>query len=224
MRRDIALAEWIIVMGAILAAGIAPNLFVIAQAGYVRFSVLGKYVLIPLLALLIGLLVFSGSRFPRVARSLRSGALAGLIATIGLEIVREIGFHAGWMPGDLPKLMGVQLLDRFLQGPSFLSNLAGWGYHFLNGASFGIVLALLVGSVRWWGGAIYGLLIGLGFMVSPAVTALGIGRFGLLFGPGFAVTVTIAHLAYGLILGLFLDRRPRVEGIIPRLLAGNRPG
>jgi len=219
IKRNVTISEWMLTLGAVLLAGTAPNLFVVAQAGYVKFSVLGKYGMIPAVVLLIGLFFFSRSRFPLFAGGLARGALAGLIATLGLEVIREIGYHLGWMPGDMPKLMGVLLLDRFLEGPSFLSNLAGWGYHFLNGASFGIILALLLGGGRWWAGPIYGFLIGIGFMMSPAVTALGVGRFGLLFGPGFAVTVTLAHLAYGLILGLLLARRLEGGGIVARLFA-----
>jgi hypothetical protein len=51
------------------------------------------------------------------------------------------------------------------------------------------------------------------------VTALGIGRFGVLMGPGFAVTVTLAHLAYGLILGTSLRKRSEDKGLLPRLFA-----
>ena len=221
MRRDFTLSELMMTLGAVLLAGTVPNLFIVAQAGYVRFSVLGKFVLIPAIVLIFILYFFSRSRSPLFAGTLTSGAMAGLVATIGLEAVREAGYHLGWMPGDLPMLMGVQLLDRFMEGPSFLSNLVGWGYHFLNGASFGIIMALLLGRVRWWAGPIYGLLIGIGFMVSPAATALGIGRFGVLFGPGFAITVTVAHLVFGVILGVILQKRLKGEGLVTPLIAGS---
>jgi hypothetical protein len=128
------------------------------------------------------------------------------MATVGLEVVREIGFRLGGMPGELPQLMGVLLLDRFSLGPTLLSNLAGWGYHFLNGASFGIIFTLLFSRVSWWYGLIYGVLIGIIFMASPAVVALGVGRFGVEFGWGFSFTVTLAHLAFGTILGLLAQR------------------
>jgi len=110
------------------------------------------------------------------------------------------------MPGSLPKLLGVLLTDRFLEGPSLFSNVVGWAYHFWNGACFGMVYALLSGGARWWFAIIYGVVIGIIFMVSPAVTALGIGYFGLQFGWGFPVTVTLAHLAFGTVLGLSLNR------------------
>ena len=80
-------------MGAVLLAGIAPNLFVIAQAGYAKLSVLGRDVGLPAAGLLIGLYLLSRSRCPRLAQGIGSGALAGLLATLGLELVREVGYH-----------------------------------------------------------------------------------------------------------------------------------
>jgi hypothetical protein len=123
-----------------------------------------------------------------------------------LEAVRYTGFRLGYMPGNLPQLMGVLLLDRFALGPSTLSNLAGFAYHFWNGAAFGILFALLLnGRSRWWG-IPYGLAIGVGFMVSPVVQALGVGYFGVNFGWHFAATVLLAHAAYGAALGSLIAR------------------
>jgi len=93
--------------------------------------------------------------------------------------------------------MGVLLFDRFALGPTTASTLAGFAYHFWNGACFGIVFAL--GRFRlpnWW--AIpYGIVIGGGFLVSPVVQGLGVGLFGVNFGWHFAATVLTAHLAFG---------------------------
>jgi hypothetical protein len=212
----------LITLAAVLLAGTAPNLFVAAQAGYAKFSILGKFVLLPSAAALIVLSLAALRLSPVLGRRIFAGILAGIIATVGLELVREIGFHLGAMPGDLPKLMGVQLLDRFMVGPSLASNLAGWGYHFWNGASFGVIFTLLSGGRRWWAGPMAGTIIGVVFMASPAVTALGIGRFGVLMGPGFAVTVVLAHLAYGLILGALVAKWAPENGIIFSLFGGCR--
>ena len=51
----------------------------------------------------------------------------------------------------------------------------------------------------------YGVFIAMGFLVSPAVTALGIGFMGTHM-PGMPVTVVLAHLAYGAVLGLLTRR------------------
>jgi hypothetical protein len=137
------------------------------------------------------------SRFNGIAKAVRAGAVAGALATIALEAVRYSGFRLGFMPGNLPELMGVLLFDRFALGPSTASSLAGFAYHFWNGACLGIIFA--VGRFRHstlW--AIpYGIVVGIGFLLSPVVEALGVGLFGVNFGWHFAATVLTAHLAYG---------------------------
>jgi hypothetical protein len=51
----------------------------------------------------------------------------------------------------------------------------------------------------------YAELIGIGFLLSPAVKSLVIGFVGLDM-PSMPVTVLLAHLAYGLILGVLCRR------------------
>ncbi len=192
----------------LLLVGISPNLFVISQAGYASLSELAQNILIPSIVLLI--IVYIANSFiglKDLNKKIRNGLFGGLLATIGLEIVRETGFHLGGMPGDMPKLLGVFLLDRFALGPNTMSNIAGWSFHFWNGASFGIIYSILIGQGNIWKGVIFGLLVGIGFMMSPAVIALGVGYFGLDFGIGFSITVIAAHLAFGSILGWFVFRK-----------------
>jgi hypothetical protein len=193
---------------ALISAGVSPNLFVIAQAGYAQLSDLAINFLIPSIILLI--LVITAGFFIRekeTSKQIINGIIGGALATIGLEIVREIGFHLGGMPGDMPKLLGVLLLNQFASGPDTLSNMVGWSYHFWNGASFGIIYSILVGKGKIWYGLIYAILIGIGFMMSPAVVALGVGHFGVDFGIGFPITVILAHVALGLILGWYIVKK-----------------
>jgi hypothetical protein len=77
--------------------------------------------------------------------------------------------------------MGVLLLDQFAAGPSLKSDVAGWAYHFWNGASFGLIYVLVFGTCRRWVGTVFGVLLGFGFMFSPVVSALGVGFMGLEF-------------------------------------------
>ncbi len=198
---------------ALLLAGIAPNVFPAAQAGVAKMSLLGKWLLIPAMALLgVVTRVAWGRGHKRLTNRLLAGAAAGFIATIGLEVVRLTSFHAfEGMPGDLPRLMGVLLLDRFMLGPSLASDVLGWAYHFWNGVSFGILFTVFLGrrSLLWAPG--YAELIGFGFLLSPAVKALGIGFMGLDM-PSMPITVVLAHLAYGLILGLLSRQWVRERG------------
>ncbi|MCK4754524.1 MAG: hypothetical protein KAS58_04780 [Calditrichia bacterium] len=191
----------------LLAAGISPNLFVAAQAGYASMSNLAVYFLIPsiiILGIIYGLSI--RGELKEISFQIRNGIIAGLIGTIGLEIIRETGFHLGGMPGEMPKLLGVLLLDRFALGPNFLSNVAGYSYHFWNGAAFGIIYSILLGRGNIVLGILYGILVGIGFMVSPAAVALGVGYFGLDFGWGFPLTVTLAHISFGSLLGWIIFR------------------
>jgi len=195
---------------ALLAAAIGPNLFVAAQAGYARLSQLALALLIPsiiLLAIVIAITLLAGYRDLR--KQISIGLIGGVLATLGLEVVRATGFRLGGMPGEMPQLMGVLMLDRFALGPNWLSNLVGWGYHFWNGAAFGVIYTLLLGRPSYWVGLIYGTLIGIGLMISPVVVAMGVGYFGSEFGIGFPITVILAHLVFGLILGKYVEKKNR---------------
>lgn len=191
----------------LLAASVSPNLFVVSQAGYALLSSLAIYFLIPSIAVIAIIYALSyGLGLQDIRRQIQNGIIAGWISTAGLEVVREIGFHLGGMPGDMPKLLGVLLLNRFALGPNTLSNLAGWSYHFWNGAAFGMIYSILAGKGRIWLGIIYALLIATGFMMSPVVVSMGVGHFGVNFGRGFPLTVILAHLAFGSLLGWVIYR------------------
>ncbi len=187
-------------------ASVGPLIFPVAMAGYGTLTVLAKQWLIPSIIGLAIIALLTRKRNRLIARSIAWGGLAGGIATLALEAVRATGFQLGYMPGSLPKLMGVLLLDRFALGPDAASNLAGWAYHFWNGAAFGIIFVLILGTKRVWPAVLYGLALGVGFMVSPVTKSLGIGYFGVDFSIGFPVVVSLAHAAFGAALG-FLGRR-----------------
>jgi hypothetical protein len=184
-------------------------------------SVLGAVVLLPSLVLLAAAAIIARARGHHVlVRRVLVGAAAGIAATVGLEIVRIVSFRLGGMPGDLPRLMGVLLTDRFMVGPSTLSDVLGWAYHFWNGAVFGLIFAVLLGRrpVSWFVG--YGVLIGAGFLASPVVTSMGIGAFGLGM-PSMPVSVVLAHVVYGWALGvLYLRWSRRAGAAVP---AGRQP-
>jgi hypothetical protein len=192
-------------------ASVAPNAFPMSLMGYGSLHQLALTLVLPsAAALVIAWIALTRTGMATLAQALVRGALAGPVATVALEAVRYPGFRLGFMPGNLPQLMGVLLLDRFALGPSTASNLAGFAYHFWNGASFGIIFSVLaIGFSRWWA-VPFGIAVGIGFLVSPVVLALGGGPFGRDFGWTFAATVLTAHAAFGVVLGTLLPaRRPR---------------
>jgi hypothetical protein len=205
MRRILSEEVMLSVIG-LLLAGVSPNVFPAAQAGIAKMSDLAVTLLLPSVFLLCTLVtVAAWRRQRRLANRVLAGAAAGLVATLALEAVRITGFSLGWMPGDLPRLMGVLLTDRFMLGPSTLSDILGWAYHFWNGVCFGIIFAVLFGrrSLLW--AVAYAELIAAGFLLSPVVKSFGIGVMGSDM-PSMPATVALAHLAYGLVLGLLIRR------------------
>lgn len=205
--------QWPVVLlrGVLIAiAAVAPAAFPAAVAGYGALRELALLAIIPAGGLLgVAWVSLRRSRAPELAESLRSGALAGAWATVALEMVRYAGFRLGFMPGNLPELMGVLLFDRFALGPTTASTLAGFAYHFWNGACFGMVFTLGGFRLRNWWAIPYGVAIGVGFLASPVAQGLGVGMFGVSFGWRFAATVLTAHFAFGAALASLLSmRRP----------------
>lgn len=197
----------VILRGALIAtASVAPNVFPAAQAGYGTLHDFAIEFMLPAALLLaVAWAILRRGQYRNIADALRAGAIAGTLATVALEAIRYPGFRLGFMPGNLPELMGVLLLDQFSLGPSTASTLAGFAYHFWNGACFGIIFALgRFERSNWWA-VPYGILLGVGFMVSPVVEGLGIGWFGVDFGWHFAATVLTAHLAFGVALAGLLN-------------------
>ena len=185
---------------ALAASGISPNLFPADQAGLAKMSDLAVWILLPSCALLIAVIALTFARGHRVlGRRMVAGLGAGLVATVGLEVVRTASFRFGGMPGDLPRLLGVLITDRFMLGPSGLSDALGYGYHFWNGACFGLIFAVVFGRRPAWWATSFGIAIGIGFLASPAVQAMGVGFFALQM-PSMIATVLVAHALFGLIL------------------------
>jgi hypothetical protein len=204
--------ETILGLVALALAGVAPNIFPAAMAGFGTMPILAARFLLPAAAAVALVAGFAAARgHHHLVNRILAGAAGGAIATLGLEVVRLTSFHLGGMPGDLPRLMGVLLTDRFMLGPSLLSDVLGWTYHFWNGACFGIIFTVLLGQrrIRW--AITYGVLIGLGFLLSPVVKSLGIGFMGFDM-PTMPATVLLAHAVFGWMLGFFSFRWIRHRG------------
>jgi hypothetical protein len=196
----------VVILFLLAAASVVPLIFPLAESGRSTMDVLAKFALLPSIAVIAIICGFLHRTDDALARVVRVGLAAGAVATIALEAVRLPGFWLGFMPGNLPRLMGVLLLNQFATGPTMTSDVAGWAYHFWNGASFGLIYVLLFGTCRRWVGAVYGMALGFGFILSPVVSALGVGFLGLEFSKGFPVTVTLAHAAFGVVLGWLTAR------------------
>lgn len=151
-------------LGVAALASAGPIAFPLAQMGYSSLNQLAFWLILPTaVALAIAGLALRRTGMREVALDLTWGAIAGAFATLALEVIRYSGFRVGFMPGNLPELMGVLLLDRFALGPSTGSTIAGFAYHFWNGACFGIIFAVLAAGLQRRLAIPYGLAIGLDF-------------------------------------------------------------
>lgn len=152
-------------------------------------------------------------------------ALFGLVATAMLTAVMIVAQLAGWTRLDLPLLLGTMVTadpDR--------ARVAGFFIHLAIGETFALgytAAFALLGEATWWLGALFGLV-----HVSLALTVLvpllpGVhprmasdragpasvavleppGLLGLNYGVQTPVVAIVAHLAFGIALGLLLTAR-----------------
>ncbi|MBI2369830.1 MAG: hypothetical protein HYV08_06285 [Deltaproteobacteria bacterium] len=214
---------------ALVPAAVGPNVLVVALTpGMPGMPILTRWVLLPSILLL---LVVWGAAFARGYARLQNriwtGLWIGAASTAALDVFRLTSFSLGLLPGNLPRMFGVLILDTMAGGPTPFSDFAGSLYHYWVSACFGLTYALICGRTRWWGGLIWGLLIEVGMMTTPPmVIAMDTGYFGLKLGQGIFNGVflgsLVPHVSYGIALGLLLERYVRhtgsVFGLAARLL------
>jgi hypothetical protein len=217
--------ELLLTLLAAVPAAVGPNVLVVALTpGMPGMPALVRLALLPSIALLV--LAWIAARlagYARLVNRIETGVWVGFVATAALDVVRLASFSLGLLPGNLPRMFGVLILDRMAVGPSTVSDLVGYLYHYWVSACFGLAYALLVGRTRWWGGLIWGLIIEVGMMTTPPmVVAMDTGLFGLKLGKGILNGVFLGslfpHISYGIVLGLLLERYVAHRGTLLGLL------
>ncbi len=217
--------ELVLTAVALVPAAVGPNVLVVALTpGMPGMPVLVRWALIPSTVLLTAVWALAHARgYERLTNRIWTGVWVGAAATAALDLFRLQSFLLGLLPGNMPRMFGVLILDTMATGPTPASDLVGGLYHYWVSACFGLTYALLIGRTRWWGGLIWGLLIELGMMTTPPmVVAMDTGYFGLKLGRGLLNGVFIGslipHISYGVALGLLLERYVRHPGTIFALL------
>ncbi|MBI4547019.1 MAG: hypothetical protein HY707_03505 [Ignavibacteriae bacterium] len=213
--------EVILTALALIPAAVGPNILVVALTpGMPSMDVLTEYVLIPsIVLLLIVAVVAHRLNLERLSNRIWTGIWVGAVSTAALDVIRLTGFSLGWMPGNMPRMFGVLILDQMALGPDDLSDFVGGLYHYWASACFGLTYTLLVGRTRWWGGLIWGIIIEIGMMTTPPmVIAMDTGYFGLKQGFGVLGVSLTAHISYGIVLGLLLERYTKHRGWILRIV------
>lgn len=220
----------LLVLLALLTGGAAPVLMLVFSTGYAQWGLgLVKMpevlmtahafarvylwaVLVPSLVILLGILLYSRERHPDLYNRLWAGLAAGAVATVFLDFFRQLGVIHGWLPSDTPPFFGKLILGP--QAPLGAALTVGFLYHFLNGASFGLPYALLFGKPRWYWGIAWGLIYELGMMTLPPMAPL-FGPFGSKTGsPALFLITLVAHIAFGAVLGLLVERWVKRPGSI----------
>lgn len=205
---------------ALIPAAVGINVLVVALTpGMPSMKALTITVLLPSIALLIVVWIAAYRLgLERLTNRIWTGLWVGAAATAALDTIRLTGFSLGWLPGNNPRMFGVLILDTMALGPTEFSDFIGSLYHYWAGATLGLTYTLLVGRTRWWGGLIWGgFFVELGMMTTaPMVIAMDVGYFGLKYGRGWEVLATSvpAHIAFGTVLGLLLERYTKHKGWI----------
>lgn len=139
---------------------------------------------------------------PYLRRALVAGTLGGLLGTIGYDAFR-VPFIVGGLRLFAPiDSYGVLLLDAAASSP--LTGFAGWAYHFTNGIGFGIAYGIAALGRRWPWAVLWGVILETATIVSPFGDSYAIrGKWGLI------AIAYAAHLAYGIPLGMIVQRASR---------------
>ena len=174
------------------------------------------YVLLPSTLALYGIawLDWQGGS-GRLTRNIMVGTVAGLVGALAYDAFRlPFVFSESWgLDSVVPQMplfkvfprFGALLLGEASEQPSYslLAHLLGWAYHFSNGATIGVMFAMIVGdhiSFRraMIGGVAMAVAIELLMLVSPYT------RFFDIHLSARFVTVTMtAHVIFGLFLGAY---------------------
>jgi hypothetical protein len=218
--------ELVLTALALVPAAVGPNILVVALTpGMPGMPALVRWALVPSLVLLVAVFVVARARrYDRLTNRIWTGVWVGAASTAALDLFRLATFLLGLLPGNMPRMFGVLILDTMATGPTTFSDVIGELYHVVGvSAAFGLTYALIMGRTRWWGGLIWGLIIEVGMMTTPPmVIAMDTGYFGLKLGHGLFNGVFIGslipHISYGIALGLLLERYIRHEGTIVALV------
>lgn len=217
--------ELVLTALALVPAAVGPNVLVVALTpGMPGMPVLVRWALIPSVILLVAVWWVARARgYARLTNRIWTGVWVGAAATAALDLFRLASFLLGLLPGNMPRMFGVLILDTMALGPTPLSDVIGGLYHYWVSACFGVTYALIMGRTRWWGGLVWGLIIEVGMMTTPPmVVAMDTGYFGLKLGRGLLNGVflgsLIPHISYGVALGLLLERYVSESGTVFGLL------
>jgi len=218
----------------IILSGISASLLIFGPLDIISYSTYRDIAIIPSVIAIFAIGILVRSKFPRLTNRLFIGMAAGAVASFALEAIRIPGYmFTKWIPMDsmisLPglllteKITALSEIKQVIMQSGVPMNLyhapldafmAGGLWHFWNGATFGIVYALFIGKGKWWYGIIWAFIIEIGMMLAPYLIMMK-GPFGIEHMAGYNIFVItlIAHLAFGAVLGILVQKWKKDEPI-----------
>lgn len=166
------------------------------------------YFYFPALVVLIWIIIYSKNHFPDLYRRIVVGLIAGAVATIGLDWIRQMGVISGWLPGDTPEMFG-----KMVTGSSSFNSYywVGQFIHFMNGADFGLVFTIVFGNFMNYKKTIFWaigwmMLMEIFMMIGPPMGPM-VGLFGYNYmWPQLFILTFVAHVIHGTILGILVHK------------------
>jgi len=211
----------------IVLSGVSASLLIFGPLDIIPYATFRDLAIIPSIIAIFAIGILARSKFPRLSNRLFVGMAAGGLATFVLEAFRIPGYMIiKWMPMDsmisLPglflteKISSLSEVKQVIMQSGVTMNLyhapldafmAGALWHFWNGATFGIIYALVIGKGKWWYGMIWAFIIEIGMMLAPYLILMK-GPFGIEHMDGYNIfTITLlAHLAFGALLGMLVQK------------------
>lgn len=211
----------------IILSGASASLLLLPPLGIIPYTSFRDIAIIPSIVIIFAIGILSRSKFPRITSRLFKGMAAGAIASLALEAIRIPAYlFTKWIPMDsmisLPGLLLTEKITMLSQVKQTIMQsgvpmnlyhapldafIAGGLWHFWNGATFGIIYALLIGKGKWWYGMIWAVVIEMIMMVAPYLIMMQ-GPFGIQYMDGYNIFVItlIAHLAFGAVLGIIVQK------------------
>ncbi|HVT88039.1 MAG TPA: hypothetical protein VHD56_04235 [Tepidisphaeraceae bacterium] len=180
------------------------------------------YILIPSMILLAGMALIDLSRGNRMLwRAVVIGLIGGFIAACAYDLFRipfvvaaidKVG--PAWLRLPLfkvfPRFGAMILQPHFVEAGqtdsqfTLTEHLVGWAYHFSNGMTFGVMYMALIGNAtkRSW---LWAIALAVGLELAMLFTPYT-KFFGINMTTRFVVVTLIAHLVFGIALGLYSKR------------------
>ncbi len=223
-----------LVISVVILSGVSSSLLIFGPLDIVSYADFRDYAIIPSVIAIFAVGILFRSRLPSFSNKLFVGMAAGTVASFVLEAIRIPGYMlTKWIPMDsMISLPGLLLTEKItslseikqmimqsgvamnLYHAPFDAFMVGALWHFWNGATFGIIYAIIIGKGKWWYGMIWAFIIEIAMMLAPYLIMMK-GPFGIEHMNGynlFAITM-VAHLAFGAVLGILVQKwiKPTVK-------------